>query len=494
MRFIKIFVYSILFFALLPLPACLQSESGATAVPLESTPTLLPTPMLQATAALPPTPPTIVSPEPSPIPTDWDGVLTWLSAHWQDDATAVSPIINALNQTGWIDTALPQIGGMALEFQLVDLSGDTIPEWVVTLHPPGAAPIATPRGDRLPGNLVIIGSEGVIFQTYAGPPQADKIAPRYLGSADFTGDGFNEAAIETLTCGASTCYGRYNIMSYHHGFLADIATADMQDKVNPATSIAVEVIEPVKSFFLEYTDGDNMTGIRRRAEWVWQNGKFEHIRLDVVDGRIPTNLADLETWLTGFYLDNEAQRVSAQEWLFAGRWMSGFMQIIPADMNGDGENEWIVAYHVPDALIQEIPGFHPVQPGGLWIVNSSGILYKAEDRLPPSPGTTRQATEIGVVDMTADGLVDVAVEALACDANACSGTYQLIAGHNGPIRNLLNHDHELSQPTRLNPTGQTMKPGSIMIAYQTADGVQVYDNWLWGNDSETLYRLTVDGD
>lgn len=514
MKSLRFFVYLSLLFTVPLVAACFSSDSGMTPIPPDSTPDQQPTPTLQATTAAP-TPATLAAPpEPSPtvtqvsdlpptptaapipddVPADWAGVLAWLTTHWQDDATAVSPIINALNEAGWIDTSFQQIGGVLIDFVLVDLSGDTVPEWVVTLHPPDTAPLSTPRGERLPGNLVIIGDEGVIFQAYAGAPQTDTIAPLYIGIADFTGDGFYEVAIETLTCGANTCYGKYNIMSYHHGFLADIATADMQDKVNPRTSIAVEVVEPVKTFFLEYTDGDNMTGIRRRAEWAWQNGTFEQVRLDVVDERIPTNLAELETWLTGFYMDNEAQRVSAQEWLFAGRWMSGFMQIIPADMNGDGENEWIISYDLPDAPIQEVPDFHPVQSGGLWIVNSSGVLYKAEDHLPAITGVTRQANRIlGVVDETSDGLIDVPIEGLVCDANTCLGTYQLISAHKGPIHNLLGEAHELSIPSRINPTGQGMKPGSIMIEYQTADGVRVYENWLWDDAAETLYRLTADG-
>ncbi len=513
MKSVKFFVYLSLLCTLPFLAACFSPDSGTTAVSPNSAPDQQPTPTLQAAAAVPSATTVAAPPEPSPtvtpvnepppaptappttdnVPADWAGVLDWLTSHWRDDATAVSPIINALAEAGWIDTSFQQIGGILIDFVPVDLSGDTVPEWVVTLHSPGAAPLSTPRGKRLPGNLVIIGDEGVIFQAYPGAPQADTIAPLYMGIADFTDDGFNEVAIETLTCGVNTCYGKYNIMSYHHGFLADLATADMQDKVNPTTSIAVEIIEPVKIFFLEYTDGDNMTGIRRRAEWVWQNGTFEQVRLDVIDERIPTNLTELETWLTGFYADNETQRVSAQEWLFAGRWLSGFMQIIPADINGDGENEWIIAYNLPDAPIQEIPGFHPVQSGGLWIVNSSGVVYKSEDHLPPITGATRQANNIlHVVDETSDGRIDVAIEGLVCDANACYGTYQLVSAHKGPIQNLLGEDHELSIPTRINPTGQGMKPGSIMIAYETADGVQVYDNWLWDNTAETLYRLIVD--
>ena len=515
MKSLKFFLFLSLLFIVPLLAACFSPDSGATATPPANDPAQQPTPTLQstttpfptATLAVPSEPSPTVTPvsEPPPAPTptavptiddvpiDWDGVLAWLSIHWQDDPTAVTPIINALDKAGWIDTSLQQIGGNYVEFMLVDLSGNTTPEWIVTLHPLGAAPLSTPRGERLPGNLVIIGDEGVIFQVYPGAPQADKIAPLYIGIADLTNDGFYEVAIETLTCGANTCYGKYNIMSYHHGYLADIATADMQDKVNPTTSIAVEVFEPVKTFFLEYTDGDNMTGIRRQAEWAWQNGTFEQVRLDVVDERIPTDLTELETWLTGFYMDNEMQRGSAEEWLFAGRWMSGFMGIIATDMDGDGENEWIVPYYLPDAPVQEIPGFHPVQPGGLWIVNSSGIVHKAEDHLRLIPGSPKQALSKGILDMTSDGRLDILIEGLVCGSDTCSGTYELLSGHNGPVRNLLGEDHELSISSRINPIGKTMKPGSVMLAYQTADGVQDHDTWLWNNAAETLYRLAGAG-
>ncbi|MCP4426404.1 MAG: hypothetical protein GY803_18075 [Chloroflexi bacterium] len=207
---------------------------------------------------------------------------------------------------------------------------------------------------------------------------------------------------------------------------------------------------------------------------------------------VPTNLTELEMWLTGFYVDNELQRGSAQEWLYAGRWMSGLMQIVATDMDGDGENEWIVPYYLPDAPVQEIPGFHPVQPGGLWIVNSSGILHKAEDHLRLIPGAPKQALSKAILDMTGDGRLDVLIEGLACGSDYCSGSYELLSGHNGPARNLLGEDHELSVSSRINPTATIIEPGEFEIVYQTADGAPGRDNWLWDAETETLYRLTGD--
>ncbi|MCB8990391.1 MAG: hypothetical protein H6664_03470 [Ardenticatenaceae bacterium] len=516
MRLLKIFLYLSLLTAVFLLTACVPSEPAATGMPPTAVsvqqPTQQPTPTLQtavtsspsltaapvneppsaATQASEPMPAATMPSTSDAAPADWPGLLAWLTTHWRNEATAVSPVINALDQAGWIDASSQQIGGVVNDFVLVDLNGDTVPEWVVTLHPPDAAPLSTPRGERPSGNLVIIGAEGVIFQAYSDPSQAERLAPLYLGTADFTGDGIREVVIETLTCGANTCTGKYNIMSYHFGYLSDIATANMQDKANPTTSIAVEVNEPVTTFYLDYFDGDDLTGLWRRAEWAWQNETFEMIHLDVIDDRVPTNLTELETWLTGFYADSNARQTSAQQWLFAGGWASEAMYVMAVDMDGNGENEWIVPYHLPDTAVQENPGYRSVRPGGMWIVNSSGIVYKSAANLQKVPVTLRDANSYLLDDLTGDGRFDLIIESLTCDPGACAATYELVSGHTGAISNLLSADHELRAATRLNPTAVIVEPGNLDISYQTMDGHVGHDNWVWDAAAGTLRRLTPD--
>src|SRR6185436_2611132 len=127
-------------------------------------------------------------------------------------------------------------------WRVVDLNGDGRREWVITLF--------TGKTDwgADSGRMWVVNGTGLAFE-YAVDDERFFTAPLGIASADLTGDNLPEIITESRSCGASTCFGAYRIISAHLGAIQNVTQGvgvldeDLHclSSLNPASPLLPEI-------------------------------------------------------------------------------------------------------------------------------------------------------------------------------------------------------------------------------------------------------------
>lgn len=182
--------------------------------------TLPPVATLPAEATLPPTIPAVPTPTVAPLspaPADGSQLAAWLTSAWQS-----SPLLADVQQhlltAGWLYAAeewhtADLTGDGRDEWLLtVNLCG-------TTTCPAAESSVQEPAGDFwiINENGLVYRRDVPEMEADTWEP-----AGRLFDLADMTGDGLPEAVITTTTCGANTCYTNIQVISFHNGTLENI--------------------------------------------------------------------------------------------------------------------------------------------------------------------------------------------------------------------------------------------------------------------------------
>lgn len=180
----------------------------------------------------------------------------------------------------------------------------------------------------------------------------------------------------------------------------------------------------------------------------------------------------------------------------SGNWMV-------VDIDNDGNEEWVVNLVVCDQSGGKWEGSpdcdyygESTQLGDLWIVNKSGIAYRAytePGRLESVPIVIAQA------DFTGDKIPDLVIATESCGAHTCSNSYRIISGHTGKIKDAI----------RSYSTTRTAIRTTNSVAYivDRGDGINDFvisggrigsvgagpqrtstDTWSWNGHDISLYK------
>lgn len=146
-------------------------------------------------------------------PADWAALEGWLTNAWLSGADPAA-VHAALQASGWQSEAS--------QLQTADLNGDQQAEWIVALHDPS---IPADVFGRV-GNLWLVNGDGTIYRFYEtiGNDIFESNMPAIVGLADMTGDGLAELVTDQHTCGAHTCYGNYQVLSYREGSIQSLVS------------------------------------------------------------------------------------------------------------------------------------------------------------------------------------------------------------------------------------------------------------------------------
>lgn len=152
-------------------------------------------------------------------------------------------------------------------------------------------------------------------------------------------------------------------------------------------------------------------------------------------GMPPDSLEALPGWVS----QARAANVDLDELcavLAGAQWRQAQDACRAADLDGDGEEEWLLT--LDSSQLQQEPG-QPLaegHPGDLWIVGAQGVVYQVrEDEAPDFFATAPEVLEL--VDMTGDEQPEAVVVFSTCGAHTCYNYYQIISAHGGDIRNLV---------------------------------------------------------
>lgn len=157
-----------------------------------------------------------------------EALIAWLT---EARKTHVNPekVFSELQQAGWIvDEA---------DWKEVDINGDGIKEWIITIY---LYPHTLTWGR--PGDFLIIGEEGVLYRFFspddyfcvsgcASPFKFWTSAPHIIAMSDMTGDGLEEIILDRQICGAHTCVQTYFVISNHFDVIENLVSLPFEREV-----------------------------------------------------------------------------------------------------------------------------------------------------------------------------------------------------------------------------------------------------------------------
>ncbi len=148
-------------------------------------------------------------------------------------------------------------------------------------------------------------------------------------------------------------------------------------------------------------------------------------------GPAPTALEFVPSWLeTAWQVGRAPVEVNAA--LQAAGWQHSTDDLGSSDLNGDGQEEWLLTIFVDESGQGTVFG----PPGNFWIVGEGGQLYS----------TFGDSSEVGLWtapvvillgDLTGDNLPEVIIETSSCGAHTCHNLYQAVSAHHGTIGNIV---------------------------------------------------------
>ena len=152
-------------------------------------------------------------------------------------------------------------------------------------------------------------------------------------------------------------------------------------------------------------------------------------------GPPPDDLEGLANWL------GQAQTAGIQaseicNILRENQWQQATDGCPTADLDGDGEDEWLLT--LDTTLLQPESPSTPADghPGDLWIVSEGAVVYQVHDTEEPDFFATAP-TLVEQTDMTGDDRPEAITVFSTCGAHTCYNYYQVISAHDGQIRNVV---------------------------------------------------------
>jgi hypothetical protein len=149
----------------------------------------------------------------------------------------------------------------------------------------------------------------------------------------------------------------------------------------------------------------------------------------------PVDWDALAVWLTGQWQDN-ANPAAVRAALQATGVQRDINDWAAADFDGDLRDEWVVVLRDPNAPIAADNN----QAGNLWIVNGSGIVYRAYETVGEDAFEFGAPSIVALGDMTGDELPELISNVEVCGAHTCYGNFR-VAGFVGDIyADLVQHE------------------------------------------------------
>lgn len=150
-------------------------------------------------------------------------------------------------------------------------------------------------------------------------------------------------------------------------------------------------------------------------------------------GPAPANWDALAEWLSYAWAAN-INPGQVRAGLRAVGWQQDEADWHGADLDGDLRDEWLLTlYTLPDDpnYVELASG----RSGDLWIVNDSGLVYRASDA--GLDAFSAAPLVFGIADMTGDGRPDVVTQTTMCGAHTCFQDYRVLSTHSGALRNIV---------------------------------------------------------
>lgn len=149
----------------------------------------------------------------------------------------------------------------------------------------------------------------------------------------------------------------------------------------------------------------------------------------------PATWTELEGWLTAVWQQN-ANPAAIRAALQTAGWQQNDNEWLGLDFNGDLRDEWVLVLHDPQTPATADIGYG--FPGNLWIVNASGVQYRAYPTpAAPANGLNLAPIPSGSGDLTGDGLPELITRVDECGAHTCFGTFRIISSARGPLENIV---------------------------------------------------------
>ncbi len=396
-----------------------EPTNAATAIP----PTALPTEMPTALPTLTPIPSPTTVPLSERMPTTFDELELWL-LEARLSGMAATEAHQLLNAAGWLAPE-ERPSEFAFDFQEIDLSGDARAEWLVVVKVKDSAPFSTPRGEKYAGNMYVVADDAVRawFDNVADITNGLTQRPQILTTNDLTGDGIQDALVEGLGCGANTCYGKYQLLTYHLGYLDDLASAEMQDKQNPHPEVRFNPDTGVWRVELSVWKGSGIDGVRETEIYAWNGSELAHVETLT---EVPDDVDSLRGWIYGQW-QSGADFAEVQGHLRDAGWLlEGDNLVAAADLNNNTLQEW--AFVIVDKHAQ--PGVFGY-PSNVWVVNPLNVYSIVPEFMQEGAWTVQV-----MPDVTGDGAPEfLAIEEI-CGAHTCYQTYFILAYHNNQLINV----------------------------------------------------------
>lgn len=175
-------------------------------------------------------------------------------------------------------------------------------------------------------------------------------------------------------------------------------------------------------------------------------------------GAPPNSLEALRQWLSEAY-DTRAALDEVCGVLREAQWAQTQDTCEGADLNGDGQEEWLVTLDVTHLQEGQSGLIAEGHPGDFWIVNQEGVIYMEKGPEPPDFAGTAP-TLVALEDMSGDGQPEAVTVFSTCGAHTCYNYYQVIGAHEGEIRNLV----QLPQDREIEDAPETF-PTAIALSY-----------------------------
>ncbi len=258
-----------------PTPSATRPAIQAQITPPPTPPVTWPTaasrpavPAHTATDSRPPGPGQTMPSAPPGLPVPLAPVLERVTLAWRAGHD-IDTLRQALLAEGWLERA----SGL----QAFDVTGDSRPEWLVTVAPPESVLSLPALPDGRQGVFWIVNDSGLAYAV----GRSDALwlsAPEVVTVADFTGDDVYDVVVEATGCGAHTCFQHYQVISAQGGSLRDVVR--QKDRPPGETHvIAISSSEPatadetgdgVYDFVIHGgAAGSAGAGIHRRFTEIW---------------------------------------------------------------------------------------------------------------------------------------------------------------------------------------------------------------------------------
>lgn len=439
----------------------LPHPSRETIRPTEVAPTVVGNEVALTTGE-PTSVPSVIALPPTPLefsfdhPAEYNQVVQWLLQAKQSGQSA--EFVQAeLVRTGWLTqqkvVSLARTA-QAIPFAAADVNGDGVDEWLIMLTW-GGRYTNDYSGATVPstGEFLVLSGNGILYHSLNDNSPSCYHGPQLISVQDFTGDNQPDLLIERVAlCTENiTLYSVFSLLSWHSGTLSDLAPSELKEDHLFHMALVTFTKQPSPSDLLEVEIDFLATDGRQKAIYRWDGISFKQQTIsDVYDP-----VAVQTSWLSSQYqigrnTDDVKAELEVRGWFRhdANR-QTDFADTplwINADLDGDGQDEWIIRVTNPDSIFTPLTYW-----GDIWIVTSEGVFRDSNNNR--SSGMASYAIEL-LPDMTGDTLPELLTLTWDCGVNLCHYDYCILSTHNGDLTNLVlspaespRHSFEISPAT-----------------------------------------------